>query len=256
MNNDNHFFFSETASNADEYTDMYANILQNQQVILNAISAGNAEAALSVLEDWVPHYEKRTTATFTGTLLGDRKMQGQMLLSLIIHQGFLLLLPVNRLFLIFSKYTHGYLDADSIKDFYKVTTNLITEVCDLVLTNNAIGTTAIVRKASRYINENITRPLTEDEVAEHAEVSVSRLNILFKNEINCTVYKYIMHRKMKLACFYLLESSMSVAEISHELSFASSSHFGKLFRQYIGKTPTEYRNSSSGFSTEAMLPEF
>jgi len=57
-----------------------------------------------------------------------------------------------------------------------------------------------------------------------------------------TPVEYIISYRLKMACHMLAESRETITFISHACGLGSSSYFGKVFREYIGCTPIEYRN--------------
>ena len=49
-------------------------------------------------------------------------------------------------------------------------------------------------------------------------------------------------------------SGMSIQEIAYHLNFSTQSFFGKYFKQYVGISPTEYRNGKLvGQSQQSVL---
>lgn len=52
----------------------------------------------------------------------------------------------------------------------------------------------------------------------------------------------------------LRSSDLSIKEIASELNFSTQSFFGKYFKQYVGISPTEYRNGKLvGQSQQSVL---
>jgi AraC family transcriptional regulator len=52
-----------------------------------------------------------------------------------------------------------------------------------------------------------------------------------------------MKEKTERAAELLRETTKSVTDISEMLGFAGASHMARLFKQYYGQTPGEYRQS-------------
>jgi AraC-like DNA-binding protein len=57
--------------------------------------------------------------------------------------------------------------------------------------------------------------------------------------------KWIMRRRVERAANILANSNQSVSEVAFETGFEDLSHFSRLFKQIIGKNPTEYKKSLS-----------
>lgn len=96
-------------------------------------------------------------------------------------------------------------------------------------------------KAMEYISDNLHRPLSVTEVAEHMGIDRTYLGKLFKSETGQTVLQYIRSKKIQTAQNMLVYSELSCSEISEYLGFASQSHFTENFKKVAGITPSEYK---------------
>lgn len=56
-----------------------------------------------------------------------------------------------------------------------------------------------------------------------------------------TPIEYIKSYRLQMACQMSARSQEPVTVISHSCGLGSSSYFGKVFREYTGCTPSEYR---------------
>lgn len=65
----------------------------------------------------------------------------------------------------------------------------------------------------------------------------------FKQEVGITVRDFAVRQKIEQAKKLLRDSSLRIAEVSDQLGFASQSHFGEVFRQTVGISPGEYRET-------------
>lgn len=93
----------------------------------------------------------------------------------------------------------------------------------------------------KYINANISKPLTLEDIAQHVYLSPSYLSRLFKNYFNVNFIDYINIRKVALAQERLALSVAPINELSHRLGFSQASYFTKIFKQKCGMTPSKYR---------------
>lgn len=99
-----------------------------------------------------------------------------------------------------------------------------------------------VRKAVRYIDERLRILKQTTEVAAHVDLSRQYLDKLFKEELGCSCWAYINQRRMQQARGMLGNSTHSVKEVAYGLGFSSPENFGRAFKQYWGRSPTEYRS--------------
>ena len=57
--------------------------------------------------------------------------------------------------------------------------------------------------------------------------------------------EYITHLRVERAKAYLVEDpNMSITEVSVAVGYASPSYFSKVFKQYEGISPSEYKTKS------------
>ena len=93
-----------------------------------------------------------------------------------------------------------------------------------------------------YIYSHIHFRITIKELAEYLGISESYLSKLFKKEMSIPLSQYILELKIEKARNLLQYSDYSISDISNYLSFASQSHFIKVFQKIVGVTPHKYRN--------------
>ncbi len=93
-----------------------------------------------------------------------------------------------------------------------------------------------------YIYAHLQEPLTVKDIADAIHLNPSYLSMLFKKEMQISISGYIRKERIKAAENLLKYSDFSATDISNYLCFSSHSHFIKIFKQYTGYTPKEYRN--------------
>lgn len=99
----------------------------------------------------------------------------------------------------------------------------------------------IVESTINYIDKNIDKNLTLNNVAQALYVSPSYLSRIFKKCVHTTFINYINMRKIARAQENLLLTTDSISQISQKTGFAQSSYFTKLFKQKTGLTPLKFR---------------
>lgn len=99
----------------------------------------------------------------------------------------------------------------------------------------------VIDRAINYIKANINSKLLIDDIAEGIRANAHYLFVRFKQETGKTMTQFINEEKIKKACYYLMFTDKSLAEISSYLSFSSQSYFQSIFKKVMGVTPTEWR---------------
>lgn len=108
---------------------------------------------------------------------------------------------------------------------------------------------ALHRKISQiasYINNNYSRQLTLNQVAENFKVSPYYFCRTFKEVTGFTFTEYLNTTRVKEAQKLLLQSDLKVIDIAEKVGFDSSTHFGRIFKSRTGVSPLQYRKIYSG----------
>ena len=98
-----------------------------------------------------------------------------------------------------------------------------------------------IKKAIKYINDNILSPISLSDVSEHIHLSKEYTASIFKKETQKTVTEYITERKMLYAKEMLQSGSFTLPEISANLGYDNYGYFSIIFKRYYGTSPGKYR---------------
>lgn len=93
-----------------------------------------------------------------------------------------------------------------------------------------------------YILAHLHEKITVKKPASITKKDASYLSKLFKKETGCSISSYIINEKIEATKKQLKYTDISYAQIASDFSFASQSHFTKLFHERTGLTPSAYRN--------------
>jgi len=94
------------------------------------------------------------------------------------------------------------------------------------------------RQIRQYVIENIEQSLSVDSLAEHANMSVSTLQRLFKNAYGLTVMEFVRTRRLELARLSLLEEGITVSEAAYQAGYSSVSNFSTAFQREFAYPPS------------------
>ncbi len=136
-------------------------------------------------------------------------------------------------------------DAFAINDCFR--DNDLSALCDRILIEIARvlsteGTgTGRLHKSVRYLNENFSENIKITDLAKMENMCMTTYNLHFKKYMNTTPTKYIIKLRMQLAIDLLLNSDLSIQEISSRCGYNDYNFFTKVFRNEFGTTPTKYR---------------
>lgn len=97
-----------------------------------------------------------------------------------------------------------------------------------------------VQYICRYIKMNIGEGLSLVQCAELVNMSTAHLSRLFKKEVNMSFIDYLTASKLDEAKRLLVESDLSIAEITKRVGYADR-NLNRVFRSKLNISPMQYR---------------
>ena len=94
-------------------------------------------------------------------------------------------------------------------------------------------------KAREIIDNHFLHPLTIAQIAEQCFLSETKLKQGFKICFNCTVYEYIVEKRMEMAYRLLQSGKYKVKDVVWMVGYTNASHFIDTFKKRYGVTPGE-----------------
>jgi AraC-like DNA-binding protein len=98
----------------------------------------------------------------------------------------------------------------------------------------------VISRLVERIKSSPERNYSLGELADEAELSVSRFKSKFKAQIGIAPHEFILRCKMEAAKQMLRERRKSVTDTAMELGFSSSQYFATVFRRFTQQTPVEF----------------
>lgn len=106
--------------------------------------------------------------------------------------------------------------------------------------------TGAAAKLLRYIETNLHRPLTLEEMAEHIHMTPTYLCRIFKRETGLSPRRYVQKLRLEKAMERLACTDETVYAIAEQLGFESASYFARVFRAEQGMPPSVFRTMEKG----------
>lgn len=101
----------------------------------------------------------------------------------------------------------------------------------------------LIERVVIFIEAHLRETLSREYVAHGVGISPSQLSRLLRRKKGRTFTDLLNQYRIERASKLLVRSAGSVAEIAAATGFADQSYFSKVFKQYKGVTPAEFRNS-------------
>lgn len=95
-----------------------------------------------------------------------------------------------------------------------------------------------------YIQENLGRNLTLNEIANSVNYNSSYVSRYFKQMTGQSISQYIVQLRIDQAKKYLMSTNDSIQDISVKLGFESPQYFSLVFKKYTGFSPRTYRQNT------------
>lgn len=105
-----------------------------------------------------------------------------------------------------------------------------------------------MEKARVYIREHLNEPLTLQSVGKAIHISGGYLSRIFSNLAGQTFCDYVREERIAFSRKLLAGTDMTVEAIAARCGFNTSNYFATVFKQYMGQSPTAYRNSTKQHS--------
>lgn len=92
-----------------------------------------------------------------------------------------------------------------------------------------------------YVNKNIFKEITIDDICSEVHISKYYFCRRFKETMGMTVMDYVLKTRIALAKNMLERENVSISEVSDKCGFSSVSYFCRVFKESVGVSPLKYR---------------
>lgn len=101
-----------------------------------------------------------------------------------------------------------------------------------------------------YINDNIGRTITLEELAERHHLNPVYFSHLFKQVVGVSPSQYILNKRISYATMLLSRPEKSIAEIAELAGFSDPMYFSRIFKIKTGMPPQAFRKSLKANNTK------
>ncbi len=122
-------------------------------------------------------------------------------------------------------------------EVYDILNNILDAFSKQVKHSNRID----INKVIEYLQENFTRDLSVEIVAELFGTSAKYLSRKFKDTVGVYFSKYLLQLRLEHAKMLLVSTKKSIDEVLVESGFNNRSTFIRAFKNYTGNTPGKWR---------------
>lgn len=94
---------------------------------------------------------------------------------------------------------------------------------------------------THYMDEHYSFNITLQTLSTIACMSESKMKKLFKSVYNMSITEYIQRKRISVAEHMLIQTDLTIAEISRIVGYSNPSRLIEIFKRYYGFTPSKYR---------------
>jgi AraC-like DNA-binding protein/ligand-binding sensor protein len=232
-------YAEETAADTADAADMTAAIpappSSNERLLIAALRRGDGAAAKRILE----HILAGLDAICPGDIrfFRCRAIELVVLLSRSCAAGeeTEALLEENNLHL--KKISESSTVEELSANLYRI----IERMAGRIFSFQGLRHASALRRAERFIWKNYTRKVSLDEIAAASGLSAPYFSTIFREEMGEYLSTYLNRLRVEKACIMLIETNVSLNDISESCGFEDQSWFSKIFKSYTGYSPGKYR---------------
>lgn len=119
----------------------------------------------------------------------------------------------------------------------------------LLKTQSPNRKTQLINNIKYSMHENIAKDISPEELAASHNVGYAWFRKAFKEVTGQSPGQYQLQLKIQKASKMLMETDLSISEIAYQNGFDSEYYFSRIFKNKIGKSPSNYRKDITTKST-------
>lgn len=99
-----------------------------------------------------------------------------------------------------------------------------------------------VKRVTDYVDARLEGPVRVDGLAAAAKLSPGHFRRAFSISFGMSPYAFVMQQRIERARTLLLASEREMGDIAFACGLSDHAHFSRLFRRFVGTTPSQWRH--------------
>ena len=117
----------------------------------------------------------------------------------------------------------------------------LSMACNQIVVREQNAEPPVITSAKQFITDHQTEDLSLEQVACAVHTSKFYFCKIFKKETGVNFTDYLSRVRLERAKNLLLNPNLRISEIAYEVGFQSLTHFNRVFKRILGRSPTDYR---------------
>lgn len=143
---------------------------------------------------------------------------------------------------IYNKFYNEILKLNSLKELQNLEIKMADTYLNLLINDLEVTDNLVINRILKHLHLNIESHISLKKLSEDLNLSQGYISACFKKQMGITIMKYAKKIRIDRAKVLLLTTNQSILEIGMTLGFHDQSHFYKVFKEFTGLSPSEYRN--------------
>lgn len=136
------------------------------------------------------------------------------------------------------------LEAQNSNELYRICNQFIVESVGQITSVRQKKILGTIEKADNYMESHYDEDISLEDIAKEVNLSSYYFSRFYKGETGINFSDKLTNIRIDKAKEYLLESGLSIKEISFKVGYTDSNYFSKLFKKITGYTASEFKKMS------------
>ncbi|WP_283680442.1 AraC family transcriptional regulator [Lentilactobacillus sp. Marseille-Q4993] len=128
-----------------------------------------------------------------------------------------------------------------IKGLKNIVGEMIREYTSIVRDCKGKKYTPTIRRCVDFIDLNFNKKITLEMLSTTLNINANYLSRQFNTEVGLSITEYVNELRVDLAKFLISTYNLKITDIALHVGFEDSNYFTKVFKNIVGKLPSEYK---------------
>ena len=204
------------------------------------LEIGMEQAILSGNRGEVMQIFQQINEWFESSILSFKEKKKSMVeLATVLKHAAAYQLPQGKCLIDESELLESTKSVDLLSSINMFLNDLLEQISGI----NEIENSPAIDKACKFIDNNFKNDISLEETASHCRLSSFYFSKLFKKRKKLTFIDYLTSRRIKEADKLLLETNLSIKEISTAVGYNDPNYFTRVFKRSHSTSPTTFRSN-------------
>lgn len=147
---------------------------------------------------------------------------------------------------IYNKFYKQILSLNSIDKLQTVEIDMVDTYLNMLINDTEVTDNFVINRILKHLHLNIESKISLKQLAMELNLSEGYISDCFKKHMGITIMNYAKKIRIERAKVLLRTTNDSILDLSLRLGFHDQSHFYRVFKNFTGVSPSQYRNENFG----------